>query len=79
MLGRGHEMENARCTKCGSGALLTSFISVRCPLCGKTYFFGNADVKGLWSEHRLGLMYRKDGWRLADEVEAPAWFIEQVA
>jgi len=71
-------MNRPICPRCGSGSLLRGFTSLRCPLCGEYIQMPEADDRLLWSEHRLGLMFKGDGWRWMDVTEPPAWFLENV-
>jgi len=67
------------CSKCGSAALCRSYMGVRCPICGECVYISTDDSVLMWSEHRLGLMYRRGGWLWMAEFEPPSWFIKEVA
>jgi len=71
-------MSKVSCRRCGNGALIMGFISLRCPLCGECVYLPDADEGLMWSEHRLGLMFKTGGWRWMDALEPPGWFIENV-
>ena len=53
-------------------------ISLRCPICGECVYVPDADDKLLWSEHKLGLLFKRGGWLWLSEFEPPAWFLENV-
>ncbi|MBI5189091.1 MAG: hypothetical protein HZA22_00255 [Nitrospirae bacterium] len=72
-------MKKSECRKCGNGSMLSGFMSLRCPICGEYVYADEADDRLLWAEHRLGLLFTRDGWRWLPEVDPPAWFIENVA
>jgi len=72
-------MSEKNCRRCGSGGLVTGFMSVRCPICGDCQYLPVADERAMWAEHRLGLMFARGGWRWLDVFEPPAWFIREVA
>ncbi|MGA2191755.1 MAG: hypothetical protein ABSG42_00040 [Nitrospirota bacterium] len=72
-------MKKLSCSRCGNEALFRSFIGMRCPICGECIYVQDAGDGLLWSEHKLGLTYRSDGWRWMEVLEPPAWFIENVA
>lgn len=71
-------MNDMSCRRCGNKALLRGFISLRCPICGDYVYSQEEDEKLWWSEHKLGLMLKKDGWRWMSVLEPPAWFLEGV-
>jgi len=71
-------MDNVSCRRCGNTAMLKSFISVRCPICGEYLFLEKAGDELLWSEHRLGLLFQKGGWQFLGISSPPSWFIENV-
>ncbi len=71
-------MGTVPCRKCGNTKWVTGFISLGCPICGERVYAPVADDRLLWSEHRLGLMFRRDGWRFIEALEPPAWFLEGV-
>jgi hypothetical protein len=72
-------MNDRSCRRCGNKALLCGFISMRCPICGECVYNPDACEKNQWSEHKLGLMFKRDGWRWISVLEPPAWFLESIA
>lgn len=71
-------MSGIICRRCNSAALVKGFISLRCPICGDYFYLPDAGIKELWSEHRLGLLYARGGWKLLGVTEPPGWFLEEV-
>jgi len=70
--------EKTPCRRCGNKALVRGIISLSCPICGECVYLPDADEGSLWSEHRFGLMFLRDGWRFIGEFEPPKWFLEGV-
>jgi len=66
------------CRRCGSIGLMKGVISLSCPICGECVYVPDVDDRLLWMEHRLGLLFKRDGWRWLGEFEPPAWFMENV-
>ena len=71
-------IKDAPCRRCGNKAHIRGVISLSCPICGECSYLPEADEALLWSEHKLGLMFLRDGWRWIGEVDPPRWFIECV-
>jgi len=71
-------MTDTSCGRCGNKSLLNNFISKSCPLCGEYAHMPKADEGLLWAEHRLGLLFNRDGWHWLSVTEPPAWFLENV-
>jgi len=71
-------MKDAHCRHCGNKALVRGMISIRCPICGECEYLPEADDALLWSEHRLGLMFLRDGWRWMGVLDPPDWFLENM-
>jgi len=66
------------CRRCGNGSLIREYISLRCPICGTYSYLPDAGVPLLWSEHRLGLMFKVGGWQWLGVTDPPAWFVKNV-
>ena len=71
-------MSEYACRRCGCNSSIRGFISIRCPICGDRIYMPDAPEKLLWSEHKNGLLLKRDGWTLMDIIEPPAWFLEHV-
>jgi ribosomal protein S27AE len=71
-------MDDMQCRRCGNKAFIKGFISVRCPICGEYVFLDEVDDSLLWSEHKLGILLQRGGWRWLSEIEPPRWFLENV-
>lgn len=71
-------MAEVKCGRCGGKVLVRGFASLRCPICGEYIYLREANEKALWAEHRLGLLFRRDGWGFMNIIDPPPWFLENV-
>ena len=71
-------MDKPYCRRCGNKSLVRNYISLKCPVCGEYIYLTDARDAELWSEHKIGLMFKRGGWNFIELIEPPRWFFECV-